>query len=88
VHHFVNKDIVDVIIGEMLFHPDDSNDEITKGRAMAIFEDIVGPEEDKRDSDMQTDGYRIILKNPTQFDLIVTMLVQARRFVWLPEFFR
>ena len=26
IHYFVNKEIVDIIIGEMLFHPDDTNE--------------------------------------------------------------
>ena len=70
-HYFVNKDIVDVIIRNMLLHPDDSNDEVTKERALAIFEDVIGPDEDERESDMQTDGYRVIVKNPAQFQLVV-----------------
>ena len=71
VHFFVNKDIVDVIVGEMLFHPDDANDETTKERALSIFEDVVGPEENAQDSDLQTDRYRIPIKNPIQFRIIV-----------------
>ena len=44
MYHFVNKSIVDVIIKEILFHPDNANDETTKGRALAIIEDVAGPE--------------------------------------------
>lgn len=79
VHHFVNKEIVDVIIGEMLFHPDDSNTEITKERALAIFEDM-GLDEIEADSDLQTDRYRIVLKNPAQFKLIVDYVSAGASF--------
>ena len=34
---FIDKGIVDVIIGSMLFQDDDSNDEITKERALSIL---------------------------------------------------
>ena len=50
VHHFVNKEIVDVIIGEMLFQPDDLSDNITKERALVIFDNVVDSEEGKHES--------------------------------------
>ncbi|CAH0488744.1 unnamed protein product [Peronospora farinosa] len=40
-------------------------------RALAIFEDVVGPDENAHDSDLQTDRYRIVIKNPIQFHMIV-----------------
>jgi len=69
IHYFVNKDIVDVIIGNMFFEHDD--DDISKERALAVFEDVVVPEESEQDSDLQTDRYRIVVKNPIQFRLII-----------------
>ena len=71
MHWFVNKNIIDVIIGEMLFHPDDSNEEVTKERALAIFEDVLQPIENADNSDLQQDRYRFIVKNWAQFDLVV-----------------
>jgi hypothetical protein len=71
VHWFVNKHIVDVIIGEMLFHPDDSNEAVTKERALAIFEDVLQPVENADNSDLQQDRYRIVVKNRAPFDLVV-----------------
>ena len=41
VQLFVDKGFVDVIIGNMLFQDDDSNDETTKERALSIFEDVL-----------------------------------------------
>jgi hypothetical protein len=41
-HFFANKRIVDIIIGEMLFHPDDSNKDVTKEWALEIFENVIG----------------------------------------------
>ena len=80
VHYFVNRDVVDVIIGDMLFHPDDSNDEVTKERALANFENVIEPAEDEQDSDLQTDGYRVILKNPAQFQLVVDYISVGASF--------
>lgn len=38
VQYFAKKGTVDIIVGEMLFHPDDSsNDDVTKEWACAIF---------------------------------------------------
>ena len=71
VHWFVNKNIFDVIIGEMLFHPDDLNEKVTKERALAIFEDVLQPVENADDSDLQQDPYHVIVKNQAQFNLVV-----------------
>ncbi|CAK9209291.1 unnamed protein product [Sphagnum troendelagicum] len=75
----VDKDIVDVIIGDMLFQDDDNNEEITKERALSIFEDILDPSEGNRDgcddaADVSTARYRIHLKNPAQVYLICDYL--------------
>jgi hypothetical protein len=88
VHFFVSKGIIDIIIGEMLFHPDDSNDEVTKERALAIFENVARQKEDEQSSDLQTDVYHMIIKNPAWFQLVVNMSVQVHCFVWYPGLFR
>ncbi|BBN17363.1 hypothetical protein MPTK1_7g13940 [Marchantia polymorpha subsp. ruderalis] len=72
---FVDKGIVDVIIGDMLFQDGDSNENITKERALSIFEDVLEPSEGNCDgcddaADVSTARYRIHLKNPAQFYLI------------------
>ena len=71
LHWFVNKNIIDVIIGEMLFHPDDSNKEVKKERALAIFKDVFQPVENANNSNLQQDWYRVVIKNWAQFDLVV-----------------
>ena len=42
--------IVDVIVGEILFHTDDAKDETIKERAPAIFEKVAGPEDNEQGS--------------------------------------
>ena len=69
MHYFVSKDIVDVIIADMFFEPDDAT--ISKERVLAIFDDVIVPEETAHDSDLRTDRYRIVIKNPIQFRLII-----------------
>lgn len=44
MQYFANKGIIDVVGGEILFHPDDSND-VTKEWALAIFENVSRQEE-------------------------------------------
>lgn len=84
LHLFVNKPIVDVIIREMLFHLNDSNDEITKEHALNIFEDVINRLEANAiaddDNDFVADRYRIDLKNPAQFNLIADYLSVSASF--------
>ena len=56
-HFFADKGIIDIIIGEMLFHPHDSN--------------VIGREQDEQDSDLQTDCYRMTIMNPAKFQLVI-----------------
>ena len=85
VHHFVDKDIIDVIIGDMFFDPDD--DDITEERALTIFKDVVVPKESKQDSDLWTDRYCIIIKNLVQFCLIIGFISGWGFFEWLLVFY-
>ena len=55
----------------MIFHSDDSNDDITKEWGFGIFEYVIGDEEVDLDSYLDTDRYCISLKNPYQFHIIV-----------------
>lgn len=80
----MNKDIVDVIIGEMYSSPDD--DAVSKERALAIFEDVVDPEESEQDSDLQTDRYRIIIKNPIHFRFIIGYISGGASFSMASRF--
>jgi hypothetical protein len=62
-YYFLNKSIIDGIIGEMQFDPDDST--ISRERALSMF---------VKDSDVRTDRYRFAVKNPIQFRLIIGFL--------------
>ena len=80
-HYFADKGIVDIIIGEMLFHPDDSNDDVTKERALAIFGNVIERGEDnEQDSDLQTDCYRMSIKNDAQFLLVIDYISAGASF--------
>ena len=52
------------IIGDILFHSDDSNDEVAKERTLAIFEDVVAAEGFEEDLDLTMDRNRIVINNP------------------------
>ena len=59
-HEFVDKTIVDGIIGDMYFHPE--NEEQVKEGALSIFQGNDGQ------------CYRFTIKNPLQFSLVVDYL--------------
>jgi hypothetical protein len=59
-HEFVDKTIVDGIIGEMYFHPED--EEQVKEEALSIIQENNGK------------CYRFTIKNPLQFSLVVNYL--------------
>ena len=82
VQLFVDKGIVDVIIGKMLFQEDDANEEITKERALSIFGGVLDASEanDADAADVDTERYRIRLKNPAQFYLIADYLSVGASF--------
>ena len=82
VQLFVDKGIVDVIIGKMLFQEDDSNEEITKERALSIFGDVLDASEanDADAADVVTARYSILLKNPSQFYQIADYLSVGASF--------
>ena len=68
---YINRPIVDVIIKDMLFHPDDSEG-ISMQRALEVFQDTADASEGPRPGD--TDRYKIEIRNPLQFGLIVDFI--------------
>ena len=68
IHHTVRKGIVDIIIGEMYFEPneevDNNLEDTSKEKALSIFKEV----EDIPDM------YHIVIRNPVQFGLIVDYL--------------
>jgi hypothetical protein len=64
IQQTVRKGIVDIIIGEMYFEPNEEDDnnleDTSKEKALSIFKEV----EDN------TDMYHIVIRNPIQFGLI------------------
>ena len=78
----MNKDIVNVLIGEMLFDP--SGDEevaYPRERALDAITNLTAADE-IQDSDvkLQTEGYGINIVNPVQFNLTVDYLTVGVNF--------
>ena len=80
MHHFINKRIVNIFVGEIIFHTNNADDDVTKEQSLAIFEDVVGGEEVYPDSDLDKDCYLIILNNPAHFHLSVDYISAVSLF--------
>jgi hypothetical protein len=74
----IDKDIVDVIIGEMMFHPEDM-DEITRARLLESFASTLDSLEDAADAG-DVSRYAITVTNTKQFQLVVQYLVLGLSF--------
>lgn len=74
----INKDIVDVIIGGMLFDPDDDTPTCTREKSLAIFvmiknaaDPVDGAEDVDADQDRSREAYIAETKSARCFDLVV-----------------
>ena len=76
--HTINSPIVDKIIGDMLWDPDEVEGE-SHTKMMQPFVDIADGSEDLEDGE-GVDRYRIDIKNSLQFDLAVGYLAAACTF--------
>jgi len=65
----IDKDIVDVIIGEMMFHPEDM-DGITRARPLESFVPTLDSSEDTPDAS-DVSRYAITVTNTKQFQLVI-----------------
>jgi hypothetical protein len=74
----IDKDIVDVIIGEMMFHPEDM-DGITRARLFESFVPTVDSSEDAADAG-NVNQYAITVTNTKQFQLVVKYLAAGLSF--------
>lgn len=72
---FVDKPIVDIIVGEMLFDPDEETS--TLSRALSVFEDTLDSTEN---GNVVTSRYCISIKNRVQFGLVVDYLSVGSSF--------
>jgi hypothetical protein len=68
----INAAIVNVIIGELLWDPEDIDGE-THSRMMRSFEDFAGDTEELQEGE-GVDRFCIVIKNPVQFSLTVDYL--------------
>jgi hypothetical protein len=74
----IDKDIVDVIIGEMMFHPEDM-DGITQARLLESFVPTLDSSEDAIDAG-KVSRYTITVTNTKQFQLVVQYLAAGLSF--------
>jgi hypothetical protein len=74
----IDKDIVDVIISEMMFHPEDM-DGITRARLLKSFVSTLDSSEDAADVG-DVSRYAITVTNTKQFQLVVQYLVVGLSF--------
>ncbi len=74
----IDKDIVDVIIGEMMFHPEDM-DRIIRARLLESFVLTLDSSEDVADAG-DVNRYAITVTNTKQFQLVVQYLVAGLSF--------
>ncbi len=65
----VNKSIVEVIIGEMLFHPDDM-DGCTQARALRFFEPLEFTDDDIDVAGVEQDMYVATIKIVKRFSYV------------------
>ena len=74
----LDKDIVDIIIGDMMFHPDDMVG-ITLARLLASFVPTLDSSEDVADAG-NFSRYAIIVCNTKQFQLVAQYLAAGLSF--------
>jgi hypothetical protein len=69
--YLLDRDIVEVVIGDMLFHPDDIHG-ITHSRAMAPFINMLDEDtEVAGESSSGVSQYKIVINNPLQYRIVV-----------------
>ena len=68
----IDNDIVNIIIGDMMFHPEDMVG-ITRARLLAIFVPTLDSSEDAADA-VNVSRYAIIVGNTKQFQLVAQYL--------------
>jgi hypothetical protein len=74
----LDKDIVDIIIAEMIFHPEDM-DGITRARLLEGFVPTLDSSEDAADAD-DVSRYAITVTNIKQFQLVAQYLAAGLSF--------
>ena len=78
MHYTFNGPIIDKIIGEMLWDPDDIDGQ-SHASMMMPFQDIAEESENLRDGE-GVDRYRIVIKNRLQYNLAVKYMAASLSF--------
>lgn len=76
--YFLNLDIVEVIIAQQLFHPEDANG-ASHERAMASFKRNMYASEDVGSSNRVSE-YTVTISNPLQFRMVVRFMASGISF--------
>ncbi|KAH6601738.1 hypothetical protein BASA61_001822 [Batrachochytrium salamandrivorans] len=76
----INKSIVEVIIGNLMFHPDDV-DGCTISRALSLFKRLEADDDaGANDVDVNQDAYVVEIKTPKRFSLVVGCVALGASF--------
>ena len=78
LHTLIDKDIVDIIIGDMMFHPEDMVG-ITRSCILASVVPTIYSSEDSADAG-NFSRYAIIVGNTKQFQLVAQYLAAGTSF--------
>ena len=72
----INRQIVDVVVGDLLFDPDDDDVELPRERALSFFK----LQEDAADDDEAHDAYTVTIKSSRQFRLVIKFVTCGTSF--------
>jgi hypothetical protein len=82
-----NRDIVEVIIGDMLFDPDDEVTQSTRERALAVFKPLEdaavavdADDSDAREQDLNREAYRVKITSVCRFKMVIGFISMGASF--------
>jgi hypothetical protein len=78
-----NRDVVDVIIGDLLFDPDDESTQATRERALAVFkplEDAAVAVDDDEAQDLNLEAYRVKISSVRRFRMVLGFIAGGASF--------
>jgi hypothetical protein len=78
IRFLINGPIVETVIGDLLFHPDD-NESVTLERAMQQFRKMDEPESENGEEG-QRDLYEVVIKTPRRFNLCIDFVACGASF--------
>ena len=83
LHALIDKDIVDIIIGDMMLHPEEMVG-ITQAHLLASFVPTLDSSEDSEDEG-NVSWYSIIVSNTKQFQLVAQYLSSGLSFCQMAQ---